>query len=325
VSALWLEEPGEIDERRSWPCVSRLGIADRSRLPASRSWSGWNRLLSVASVTCVVQRELEIDGRLSWTATIDGKVILQWIALVLPNDGLDLVSVSADDMSKSVLRDATGQLVPLVLAVAQDLNKRRIHCLVSDRRPALCDLVLSDFGFRSNVRLQAWTTDRCVSGDDDRDIRTGKWSAAQAELGQEVITALVAGCLEGSLDLSGMDAPTAEQLLNNWGRLPDLMSCILLEGTCPVGLALMGVEENAQVATIEYLGVIHSERCQGRGKRLLDQVCRTAMTPQARADGQQLKVYCDVQNVPALALYRSSGFSRQESYTLWVHSGPVTN
>ena len=271
-------------------------------------------------MTCTVQQETSTDGRLSWFAEVDGEVILHWLALDVPDDGLDIVSVPAKDVAESDVREATAQLLPMVLAVAHDASKACIHCLVSDQTPTLFGPSLNECGFRPNVVLQTWMTDRLASVDEDSDVRVQTWSITQEELGEEVVTAWVEGCLKDSEDLTGMDAPTAEQLLDNWSHLPHLTSCILMDNARPVGLALVTFEPDNHLATLEYLGVIQSKRRQGLGQLLLDQVCGIVMTPQAYAEGQQLMVYCDTLNTPAMALYRSNGFSRQDSHTLWIRS-----
>ena len=125
--------------------------------------------------------------------------------------------------------------------------------------------------------------------------------------------------LENTDDLTGLDAPTANDLLQKWSS----QECTLLvaetetgvAGLCAFAFKPSGDGDSAASGQIEYLGVRKEMQRQGIATQMLSYLCRGV----SRGSNQttDITAFADETNIPANSFYRQSGFELLCRGNLW--------
>jgi ribosomal protein S18 acetylase RimI-like enzyme len=89
-------------------------------------------------------------------------------------------------------------------------------------------------------------------------------------------------------------------------------------GEC-VGVVLVEVEDNADMAELTYLGVVPEARRSGLGGELL----KFALTAASRAKVEVMALSVDARNSPAMKLYERHGFVAYDRREVWLASWPT--
>ena len=149
-------------------------------------------------------------------------------------------------------------------------------------------------------------------------------SAAQQRYGE--IAEALDKILENTDDLTGLDAPTANDLLQKWSS----QECTLLvaetesgvAGLCAFAFKPSRDGENAASGQIEYLGVRKEMQRQGIATQMLSYLCRGV----SRGSSQAIDItaFADATNVPANSFYRQSGFALLCQGKLWTREVNIT-
>ena len=125
--------------------------------------------------------------------------------------------------------------------------------------------------------------------------------------------------LENADDLTGLDAPTANDLLQKWSS----QECTLLvaetetevAGLCAFAFKPSSDGDSSASGQIEYLGVRKEMQRQGIATQMLSYLCRGV----SRGSNQTIDItaFADETNLPANSFYRQSGFEPLCRGKLW--------
>jgi ribosomal protein S18 acetylase RimI-like enzyme len=125
--------------------------------------------------------------------------------------------------------------------------------------------------------------------------------------------------LDNTDDLTGLDAPDANDLLRKWST----QECTLLVAETETGVAGLCAfafkpprdGETAASGQIEYLGVLKELQRQGIATQLLSYLCRGVSSGSDQT--VEITAFADEKNLPANSFYRQSGFDLLCRGKLW--------
>jgi ribosomal protein S18 acetylase RimI-like enzyme len=89
---------------------------------------------------------------------------------------------------------------------------------------------------------------------------------------------------------------------------------LAMDGACPVGVLLVIESPEWEAREIAYIGVVPEARSKGFGRELL----LHALSEARVSEVLQISVSVDARNAPAINLYRSVGFERQDTREVYL-------
>lgn len=142
-------------------------------------------------------------------------------------------------------------------------------------------------------------------------------STAQQRYGE--IAEALDRILENTDDLTDLDAPTANDLLQKWSS----QECTLLvaetetgvAGLCAFAFKPSSDGDSASSGQIEYLGVCKEMQRQGIATQMLAYLCRGVI--RGSDETVEITAFADETNLPANSFYRQSGFEPLCRGKLW--------
>lgn len=258
------------------------------------------------------------DDDLRWAVLDQDELRFQLCGLLCPDGSMDLIGVTVGDpLPASQWNGASKRLIELALDEAQARQVSTLRCNVLDSEPGLSSDVLREFDFHPAAGLQSWAKDIQDAGQCGAGVSCQPLSDGIRDAGETTIIQLIAETLDGSLDLTALEAPTPEMLLTAWR---DFSDCVLLtaqQDSNIVGLAVVTVERDYGMVTLAYIGVAKAFRRLGVGHRLLASAGAYVSDISKAEDTCRLSAWCDASNVPAMEFYRANGFTRDVESTIW--------
>jgi len=204
--------------------------------------------------------------------------------------------------------------------------------------------VLRPVGYHETACLSDWRLDYCLQSappsENNSPFITGlsETMILQNRPMKQKLRELLRTILSDSTDLSALPTPSPDDLVENWISRNSFVVLYHTPGGIPVGLCCVDPESSSErrsppipAVRINYLGVHPANRRAGIASRLIREICqqlslviRLADTHSQRPEqlapdamNVEISVHVDQSNLPAIQLYRKSGFQLQSTMELW--------
>ncbi|MEO2036358.1 MAG: GNAT family N-acetyltransferase [Planctomycetaceae bacterium] len=274
-------------------------------------------LLSPAAVTDKLQIIAGHADDFRWLVMSNDQPVLEICGLRVDGNSMELVSVQLTEMSSTTLLRATHLVLTEAIAAAAEHHLNWIRCLVAEDNPAISSISLASRGFERRDSLQAWKDSHPSVPETDPRIEHQRLTTCLRRYGKKAIEALVKNCLEDSHDLRSLGPVNPRCLLSAWMRRRGAEILLARSNNQMAGLAVVTRDPDADLITLEYLGVARPFRRQGHARRLLKQARAMQNTEDGRSEEHVFVAYCDRNNTPAMQLYQTSGFVPGDTHTIW--------
>lgn len=235
----------------------------------------------------------------------------------MPGGSLELVCAELAELSAKTRSDASSLILASALTAAAENQLTPIRCLVGNSQAAISTASLADYHFEPKDSLQTWKIPHPAEFDPDPMIQHQTLRDCLRTRDVRSIEALVRECLDASQDLQSLDPVDPRCLVSQWKRMSEAEILLARCGNQLAGLAVLTRDVNAQLVTLEYLGVAKPFRRQGHARRLLKRARASRNPHGGPSTAAAFIAWCDRCNTPAVQLYRTSGFVPGDIHTIW--------